>query len=142
MLIELLVLKECSACRQAEAVWRAVTEERGLELRVLDIDQPEGQAQARRLRLKTVPALVIDGELRAVGVQSPAEAAALLAPPREEAHQRMQQMGFTFSRDNRWFILAAQAYLMLAGLGLALQGSFLSDGPARPAFLHLFASAS
>jgi uncharacterized protein involved in response to NO len=47
-------------------------------------------------------------------------------------------MGLTFSSDNRWFILAAQVYLMLAGLGLVLNGSFLSDNVARPAFLHLF----
>ena len=47
-------------------------------------------------------------------------------------------MGFTFSPDNRGFILAAQAYLMLAGLGLLMNGSFLSDNAARPAFLHLF----
>ncbi len=47
-------------------------------------------------------------------------------------------MGLTFSSDNRWFILAAQGYLMLAGLGLLMNGSFLSDNAARPAFLHLF----
>lgn len=46
-------------------------------------------------------------------------------------------MEITFSSDNRWFILAAQAYLMLAGLGLLLNGSLLSDNAARPAFLHL-----
>jgi uncharacterized protein involved in response to NO len=50
----------------------------------------------------------------------------------------MQQMDLTFSPDNRWFILAAQIYLILAGLGLLINGSFLSDNAARPAFLHLF----
>ena len=81
---------------------------------------------------------LIDGTLRTVGVQSPEEALSLLHPVRQEAHDRMQQMGFNFSPDNRWFILAAQAYLMLAGLGLLMNGSFLSDNAARPAFLHLF----
>ena len=57
---------------------------------------------------------------------------------KQEVHERMQLMGLTFSPDNRWFVLAAQVYLMLAGLGLLINGSFLSDNAARPAFLHLF----
>jgi len=104
----------------------------------MDISRAEGAALAQRLKLQTVPALLIDGTLRAVGVQTPEEALTLLQPQRQEAHDRMQQMGLGFSPDNRWFILAAQAYLMLAGLGLLMNGSFLSDDAARPAFLHLF----
>lgn len=57
---------------------------------------------------------------------------------RDEAHERMQRMGVTFSPDNRAFISSAQIYLMLAGIGLVLDGSFLSDNVSRPAFLHLF----
>lgn len=57
---------------------------------------------------------------------------------RDEAHERMQRMGVTFSPDNRAFIVSAQIYLMLAGIGLVLDGSFLSDSISRPAFLHLF----
>lgn len=50
----------------------------------------------------------------------------------------MEHMGFTFSRDNRIFIISAQAYLMLAGIGLIINGTLLSDSSSRPAFLHLF----
>lgn len=57
---------------------------------------------------------------------------------KQETHERMQSMGLTFSPDNRWFVIAAQVYLMLAGLGLLFNGSLLSDNAARPAFLHLF----
>lgn len=57
---------------------------------------------------------------------------------RLRAQSAMERMGFSFSRDNRGFILAAQVYLILAGLGLLIDGSLLSDGPSRPAFLHLF----
>ncbi|MDP2879413.1 MAG: thioredoxin family protein [Sulfuricella sp.] len=138
MKIELIVSGVCPFCLEAEKVWRAAAADHGFEFAVLDIAQPEGAVLAQRLKLQTVPALLIDGTLRAVGVQSPEEALALLQPARQEAHDRMQQMGFTFSPDNRGFILAAQAYLMLAGLGLLLNGSFLSDNAARPAFLHLF----
>lgn len=138
MKIRLVVSGTCPFCLEAEKVWREAAAGRGCEFAVLDITQPEGAALAQRLKLQTVPALVIDGTLRAVGVQSPEEARALLQPNRQEAHSLMERMGFTFSRDNRWFILAAQAYLMLAGLGLLINGSFLSDDASRPAFLHLF----
>jgi hypothetical protein len=138
MKIELIVSGVCPFCLEAEKVWREVAANCGCEFYVVDIAEPEGAALAQRLNLKTVPALLIDGALRAVGVQSPEEALLLLQPPRQEAHDRMQQMGLTFSPGNRWFILAAQAYLMLAGLGLLMHGSLLSDNAARPAFLHLF----
>ncbi|MDP2155267.1 MAG: thioredoxin family protein [Sulfuricella sp.] len=138
MKIELIVSGVCPFCLEAEKVWRAAAADHGFEFSIVDITQPEGAAQTRHLKLQTVPAVVIDGVLRAVGVQSPEEALALLQPARQEAHDLMQRMGFTFSRDNRWFILAAQAYLMLAGLGLLINGSLLGDGATRPAFLHLF----
>lgn len=137
MKIELIVSGVCPFCQEAERVWRAAAASHGCEFAVVDLTQPEGAALALRLKLQTVPALLIDGTLRAVGVQSPEEALTLLQPARQEAHGRMQQMGLTFSPDNRWFVLAAQAYLMLAGLGLLLNGSLLSDNAARPAFLHL-----
>lgn len=138
MKIELVVSGICPYCSAAEKVWREAAAERSLEFAVLDVTEPEGAALAQRLNLQTVPALLIDGILRAVGVQSLAEARSLLQPARREAHDLMQRMGATFSLDNRWFILAAQVYLMFAGLGLLLNGGFLSDGAARPAFLHLF----
>lgn len=138
MKIELIVSGVCPFCLKAEKVWREAAAARGCEFYVVDLAQPEGAALAQEFKLKTVPAIVIDGVLRAVGVQSPEEALTLLQPARQEAHARMQQMGFTFSPDNRGFILAAQVYLMLAGLGLLANGSLLSDDAARPAFLHLF----
>jgi glutaredoxin len=138
MKIELVVSGTCPFCLEAEKVWREATADRGIEFSVVDITQPEGVALAQRLKLQTVPALLIDGTLRAVGVQTSEEARTLLQPARQEAHGRMQQMGLLFSPDNRGFILAAQVYLMLAGLGLLMNGSLLSDNAARPAFLHLF----
>ena len=138
MKIELVVSGACPYCSAAEKVWREAAAEGNLEFAILDVTVPEGAALAQRLNLQTVPALLIDGILRAVGVQSLEEARTLLQPVRLEAHDLMQRMGLTFSRDNRWFILSAQIYLMFAGLGLLLNGGFLSDDAARPAFLHLF----
>lgn len=57
---------------------------------------------------------------------------------REQAQNLMQKMGMSFSPENRRFVISAQIYLMLAGLGLVMDGSLLSDNASRPAFLHLF----
>lgn len=57
---------------------------------------------------------------------------------RLQAQGLMQKMGMTFSPENRRFVISAQIYLILAGLGLVVEGSLLSDSASRPAFLHLF----
>lgn len=76
--IELLVTDGCEPCRLAERVWREVAAERGVELAVVELGEPYGRALTERLRLKTVPAVLVDGVLRGIGVQSRAEALALI----------------------------------------------------------------
>ncbi len=137
MKVELLVSEWCSACKQAEQVWQQVAAEKEIEFAVLDMAQPEGRELVSRLRLKTVPALVIDGELRGAGVQTPAQARewTASAPPRRQA--AVQNAGLLLSLDNRLFILGAVLCLMAGGSGLVINGSLLSDGPARPVAMHL-----
>jgi glutaredoxin len=79
MKVELLVSDWCAPCHQAERIWRQVAAERDFEFAVLDLAQPEGKALAQRLRIRTIPALVIDGRLAGVGVQSLEEARRLVA---------------------------------------------------------------
>lgn len=79
MKVQLLVSESCAPCDQAEAIWRGVASEHDLDFTVVDLGEPEGQQLANRLRLKTIPALVVDGVLVAIGVQSPEEARALVA---------------------------------------------------------------
>lgn len=76
--IELLVTPDCVPCAKAEALWRDVSEREGLTLTVLDRGERQGKYLAHRFRLKTFPALVINGDLVAVGVQSREEAERLL----------------------------------------------------------------
>lgn len=76
--IELLVTPDCVPCAKAEALWREVSDKQGLSLTVLDRREREGKYLSRRFHLKTFPALVINGKLVAVGVQSRAEAESLL----------------------------------------------------------------
>lgn len=86
MKVQLLVSDSCAPCDQAEEIWRGVAAERDLDFSLLDIAGPEGQALADRLQLKTIPALVVDGVLVAIGVQSPDEARALVAQPPLRKH--------------------------------------------------------
>lgn len=79
MKIELFVSETFEPCRDAERVWSDAVRERDIELTVVDINSAEGQARAQQLAIGMVPALVVNGRLRAVGVQSPVEARNLLA---------------------------------------------------------------
>lgn len=79
MEVWLLVIADCPSCREAEGVWRTATAERTAGFQVADArTDPEGRRLAEGLRLRTFPAVIIDGELKAVGVQSRAQALALL----------------------------------------------------------------
>jgi glutaredoxin len=137
MKVELLVSEWCASCHQAEKVWRQVSEERDFDFAVVDMGQPEGKALVSRLRLKTIPALVIDGQLVAIGVQPPEEARKLVAsaPPKRTGATR--HIGLAMSLTGRVAVHASMIYLVLAGTAL-FQGSLFLAGYARPAALHLF----
>jgi thioredoxin-like negative regulator of GroEL len=79
MKVELLVSDACDPCDQAEKVWRGVAAELELDFSVVNLDRPEGRQLAERLQLQTIPALVVDGVLVAIGVQSAEEARALVS---------------------------------------------------------------
>lgn len=136
MKVELLVSEWCPSCHQAEQVWRQVASERAFDFAVLDMGQPEGKALVSHLRLKTIPAVIVDGELKGIGVQSLATVRALVeaAPPKIQSN--IQHAGLSLSQDNRWFILSALAYLAIGGSGLVIDASLLGDGAARPVALH------
>ncbi len=86
MKVQLLVSEACAPCDQAVKIWRGVAVERELDFSVVDLATPEGAILAECLRLKTIPALVIDGVLIAIGVQSPDEARALVTRPAARKH--------------------------------------------------------
>ena len=85
MKVELLVSDACAPCVQAERVWREVARERALAFTVVNLDRTEGRALAERLQIRTIPALVVDGVLVAIGVQSPKEARALIVSKQRDA---------------------------------------------------------
>lgn len=139
MLVQLLVSEWCHTCPAAEKVWRDVADERAFDFAVVDVMQPEGREIVARLRVRSVPSIVIDGTLRAVGVQTPDEARALVADaPQRPKRATAKHAGMILSRDNRAWLVAALAYLAAAAVVLAAQGSLLPDGPGRAGAVHLF----
>ncbi len=138
MKVELLVSEWCPTCPQAERVWSAVAAEREIEFAVIDLAQQEGRELAHRLRVRTIPAIVIDGELKAVGVQTMAEALQMVAAalPRRRASPR--HAGMMLSGDDRRFVSTAMIYLVVSGIWLAWHGGIVVDGANRGIGLHLF----
>lgn len=78
MKLQLLVSQWCPTCPAAEKVWSDAAAREGLSLEVLDVGKPEGRRVASDLGIRTVPAVVIDGRLRSLGVCSLSEAVTLL----------------------------------------------------------------
>ena len=135
--VQLLVSEWCPTCPAAEQVWRQMAEERDIRFSVVDMAQPEGRELVARLRLKSVPSVIVDGVLTAVGAQTPAQARALVADapprPRGTAHHA----GIMLSRDNRAFIVSAMAWLAAGAALLLVQGGLPAAGAPRAAALHV-----
>lgn len=133
MRVELLVSEWCVTCPAAEAVWRTVAAEKDIDYAVLDLAQPEGKRLARELRIRSIPALVIDGELKAVGVLPLADARQMVAAAPARPQRAARHVGLLLGRDERLFALSALAWLLAAGAAMLVSGSLLAPAP-----MHLF----
>ena len=78
MKLQLLVSKWCPTCPAAEKVWSEAAAREGLPVEVLDVGNTHGRRLAVDLGIRTVPAMVIDGKLRALGTCTISQALALL----------------------------------------------------------------
>ncbi|HKL77496.1 MAG TPA: thioredoxin family protein [Gammaproteobacteria bacterium] len=147
MKVTLLVSEWCSVCPAAERTWRQVAAEKDFELAVLDVGQPEGRRFIAERQIKSVPATLVDGELKKVGPPSAAEARALVAAAPERpggAAASQEAASLTMRRGPRHLVRAAVVYLVLAGLLLLVSGdlwgrsvAWLSAEAAMGLF-HLF----
>jgi thiol-disulfide isomerase/thioredoxin len=138
MKVQLLVSEWCVPCRAAEEVWRRVAEEKAIAFEVLDVAQPEGRAVASPRGIRTVPATVIDGELKQVGVPSGAEALALVAAAPDRAPSSLRHVGMTLERTSGAALAASAVYLAFAGAALVFGGGIAGDAPWRAAAVHVF----
>jgi thiol-disulfide isomerase/thioredoxin len=78
MKVQLLVSKWCPTCLQAERIWAEAAQKVPMDLEVLDVAERDGREVVSRLRIKTVPAVVVECALKAVGVQPLGEVLKLL----------------------------------------------------------------
>jgi glutaredoxin len=138
MRVQLLVSEWCVPCRAAERTWRAVAEERAIAFEVLDVGQPEGRAVVARLGVRTVPATVIDGELKHVGVPTLAQARELVAAAPARPAGAARYVGLTLEATSAWAVAAAALYLVAAGAALVAAGGIAGDAPWRAAAVHAF----
>jgi len=136
--VQLLVSEWCVPCRAAEEVWGALAQEKDIAFEVLDVGQPEGRSVVARLGVRTVPATVIDGVLRHVGVPSHAQARAFVANAPDKAAGSAQYVGLTMDATSRWWIAGAAMYLALAGAALLFGNGIAGDAPWRAAAIHAF----
>jgi len=137
MKVELLVSEWCASCHDAERIWRQVAEKKQIDFAVVDMGQPEGRELATRLRIRSIPAVVVDGELRHIGLMELHAATELVAAAPTRVNDRIQHVGLGLSPSSRASILGALCWLLIAGAALPL-GGLLLDGTARPVALHAF----
>ena len=78
MHLQLILADRCASCEAAEALWRDLAPRHSHTLEVLLASEPAGARLVRRLGLLSLPALVAADRVRAVGLPTAADAAALL----------------------------------------------------------------
>jgi thiol-disulfide isomerase/thioredoxin len=139
MKVQLLVSEWCVPCRGAEAVWRAVAQEKDFVFEVLDVGQPEGRSIVARLGVRTVPATVIDDVLKCVGVPSVKEARDFVAGAPDREAGSVQYVGLSMDSTSRWALAGAAVYLAAAGAALVFDTGIVGEAPWRGAAIHLFA---
>ena len=138
MKVQLLVSEWCAPCRGAEQVWRQAATRKDFVFEVLDVGQPDGRTIVARLAVKTVPASVVDGALKLVGVPTLEQALASVAAAPDRSTRGPSYVGLTLGVTSGWAIAAAAVYLALSGAALVFGGGLAGELPWRAAALHVF----
>lgn len=138
MKVQLLVSEWCVPCRSAEAIWLELAREKAVSFEVLDVGQPEGRAVVAKLGVRTVPATVIDGALKHVGVPSLQEARAFAAAAPTREPDSLHFVGLSMQAHGRWAVALAAAWLAVAGAALAFGGGVVGEAPWRGPAMHAF----
>src|SRR5690606_25774455 len=112
--------------------------EKAFAFEVLDVGQPEGRTVIAKLGVRTVPATLIDGVLKHVGVPGLQEARALVAEAPDKAADSQHFVGLSMTPESRWAVACAMAWLAVAGAALVFAGGIVGDAPWRGAVLHAF----
>lgn len=86
MKVQLLVSSWNPSCQRAREVWSDLADKEHFTLDVIDMAQTEGAALMDRLKLNTIPALLINDKLIAIGVQTKEEARNIINAVRGQHH--------------------------------------------------------
>ncbi len=135
--VQLLVSEWCAPCRGAEILWQEIARRKAIDLRVLDVSQVEGRELVARLGIRTIPATVIDGELRFVGIPDRSLALAAIGGAADRTPDGARQIGITLMDSSAWAIVAAAVYLGIAGSALVWGTGSRDVGLVRDAALHV-----
>jgi hypothetical protein len=82
MQVQLLLADHCDSCYQAECMWRSFCAEQHWDLQVLDVQRDvEAQQLVEQLQLVVFPALLVNGQVKAVGLLDKAMARSILGIP-------------------------------------------------------------
>ena len=68
MLLQLIILENKVSSEGEQDVWREACQARGMELEIIDANGSEGKKLADALALSIFPALIIDGEIKVIGI--------------------------------------------------------------------------
>ena len=67
MKIQLIITGQTELSRVTKSIWQTICDEQGLSLEVADSETPLGQSLVEELALRTLPALVVNDKVVAVG---------------------------------------------------------------------------
>ncbi len=67
MKIQLIIMGRTEQSQATENIWQEICEAQGLSLAVADSETEEGQALVEKLALRSLPALVVNDRVIAVG---------------------------------------------------------------------------
>ena len=67
MKLQLVLAGPYQACIQTQQIWTEACQQHGFDLETTDLDSDIGKKLEQTLNIKSFPALIIDGQVKAVG---------------------------------------------------------------------------
>lgn len=78
MKIQLILAGPYSSCQHTRQIWEKACNNNDLKLEAIDLESETGQKLEKSLNIKSFPALIVDGQIKAVGHPDAASATELI----------------------------------------------------------------
>lgn len=79
MKFQLILAGPYTSCQHTHQIWGKACDDRDLKLEIINLDSETGQTLEKDLNIKSFPALIVDGQVKAVGHPDAASAAELIS---------------------------------------------------------------